>query len=150
MKKFILITSLLCGHFLKMMAAIDPVITYSFPSFFNAIVTYTYDDAGNIIKKSHHWILTTQGTTEEDSDVYSFKGEFDISITADYSWEHVSIEITGNVDAEGGLLEVYNMSGMNVYKAKMSSNCTSINLSSLNKGVYIFRIGIGDSILIKH
>ena len=120
---------------------------------YNAIVTYTYDNAGNIIQKVYGTVLTNNRNNETEKQ-RSMIDDIYVSVKADRTWKNVTISIPGYLDGQNVKIGVYNLSGINCFSGEMAGNYMQIDLSNLTRGVYLFQFNIDREIksykLIKH
>lgn len=131
----------------------DDTLSRSSDRSYNAIVTFTYDNAGNIIQKVYGTVLTNSRNNENENQ-RSMIDDIYISVKADRTWKHVTISIPGYIDGQNVKIGVYNLSGINCFSGEMAGNYMQINLSNLTRGVYLFQFNIDGEIksykLIKH
>lgn len=105
------------------------------------IITYTYDDAGNVIQKSYRHSMFIR-ENDADEDYYQLIDDSQIYIVADENWGNVSISILGDLDNIAAILSIFDMSGIRYFTKKLDNNYTTINLSSLTRGIYLFHFSI--------
>ena len=117
------------------------------------VMTFTYDNAGNttMIKCFRQiYGLNSQETDEER--LQSLVEDYEVSISADDSWEKVVVNVTGR-DVKP-VMSIYNLAGVRCFSEKMEGISMTFNLSSLKKGIYLFQFSTGDNTktykLIKH
>ncbi len=122
----------------------DILLSASVNSTFNAVVTYSYDNAGNITRKVYERVLTGTELMEKSSksEQRSMIDDLGISVKADRTWEHVTVSTSGHVDGQCVSMSVCSLSGMSCFSSELSGNHMQIDLSGLARGVYLFRFTI--------
>ena len=98
---------------------------------------YSYDSAGNIITRFKTLLRNGQ---EDDSDNDNTNKDKDsgVRIKTDASWSEVQVEIDGEI-RQGDILSIYTSVGFPVATFPIESSRFCLNLSSLKKGIYLFR-----------
>lgn len=118
---------------------------------FNAIgqkISYSYDNAGNRIKREI--VLSpkkmTQKLNMDNSSVSDVLGDKTIKLHSNPSEGVVSIEIVGYEYSDMGEISLFSISGQMLYKFKITSNLTDIDISGFPDGVYILSILLNDNV----
>lgn len=111
------------------------------PNLYTVIVTFIYDDAGNIIRKIYPNRALAGMQNDEDIEQLALVDEYDVAIEADQSWEHISVSVN-TLDIDTSALYVYNVAGIKYFSGKINNAGTTINLSELPNGMYLFHITI--------
>ena len=107
------------------------------------LMTFSYDNAGNttsIICSLQYKNLNSQDTDDRRSQ--SLINDYEVSVVADNSWERIVVNVIGA--NENPTLNVYNLSGVECFSQTMDGMSVTINLSSLKKGVYLFRFSTSE------
>lgn len=103
-------------------------------------IRYTYDGAGNIIRKN--WMYGTLQnlmSENEHDEPSSLVNQARVRITGNGTWESVRVSIAGE-NVESGILLVYSISGALMGSYPFSGNEFTIDLSFLERSLYVFRI----------
>lgn len=106
-------------------------------------IKYSYDDAGNRIKREI--VLSSLKSAMSSDQITSFIEEVadqKIIIYPNPTRGQLTIEIIDSENSVTGNLTVFNLRGQIIAKEQMSSNRTSIDISSEPKGTYILHINI--------
>jgi len=103
-------------------------------------IRYTYDGAGNIIRKNWMYGTLQNFMSENEHDEHSnLVNQSRVRITANGTWESVRISIAGE-NVESGILHVYSIAGALMGSYPFSGNEFTIDLSFLERSLYVFRI----------
>ena len=121
-------------------------------------IRFEYDDAGNVIRKAKQATgsVSTYGNEQENTQQTSqtLISDYDLSIKTDAGWSHVVVNILSDIELNNAWLQVHSLSGIQYYNGVINNHEIVINLSSLEKGVYLFTVTLNDTIrtrkLIKH
>lgn len=115
---------------------------------------FTYDDAGNVIRQMVIYYNPPPFQLSEVKEKTMTIDDFDAIINADETWTNVCVAITNLKTNETANISIYSISGFNCYTGKIENGNTSMNLSYLKKGLYLFVIssksGNKSYKLIKH
>ena len=107
----------------------------------NTLITYTYDDAGNVILKRYYYVpLSNNRNIDEEEQ--QLVNDTEVFITANENWGQVTINIVGCIDYGQASLNIINMSGISHYSGKLNGNSLTLDLSSLSRGIYLFHFSI--------
>lgn len=102
---------------------------------YDRLYVYTYDSAGNVISKKL-FSATHQPQCQIADDYDSQPSQF-VSINTDEGWSTVHIKITGEI-MDGDMLYIYSSRGLLIQSIRLSQAEFTLNLSDLEKGIYIF------------
>ena len=92
------------------------------------------------------WIITQVGTRNKTPSNFNSKEiKEKIIITPNPASENITIQLTNGVNQ--GVLSIFDMSGNNTYKKQITDNRSTINISSLEKGLYIVQIKTKNKII---
>lgn len=106
-------------------------------------VRYTYDEAGNMVRKNWMYGTLQNLMSENEKDKRSnLVNQSRIRISANGTWENVRISIAGE-NVESGVLYVYSISGALMGSYPFMGNDFTIDLSFLERSLYVFRIETG-------
>jgi len=110
-------------------------------------IKYTYDSAGNRIKKEIV-LSSTRSLLSEDDEQEPYIEEMqshEIRIYPNPTKGILNIKITG-VDKVNGQISIYNIVGKLIEKAELSDNYQTFDLSAQPNGIYIMQIKIEDKV----
>ena len=107
------------------------------------VARYSYDDMGNMVLR--RWVPNYE-------ELRNLVEGVDVSVRADNLWRNVRFSISGG-NVENGQLSVYTTSGSLVAEHSFTGNTFTLDLSSLDRRLYIFHLsteyGVKDFKLMK-
>ena len=107
-------------------------------------VTYTYDNAGNRIKReivlSPQRISAPHENAHENQSVFDMLADKDIKIYPNPTQGKLKVEITNYESSDSGSIYVYSMNGQTVTHSEISFYMTEIDISNSPKGIYLMQI----------
>ena len=119
------------------------------------VARYSYDDMGNMVLR--RWVPNYASLRMEDGgdspeELRNLVEGVDVSVRADNLWRNVRFSISGG-NVENGQLSVYTTSGSLVAEHSFTGNTFTLDLSSLDRRLYIFHLsteyGVKDFKLMK-
>ncbi|MDE6522924.1 MAG: T9SS type A sorting domain-containing protein [Muribaculaceae bacterium] len=107
-------------------------------------VTYTYDNAGNRIKReivlSPKGKPASQENTNEMQPISDMIADKNIRIHPNPTTGMLKVEITNYESGDLGNIYVYSINGHSIIHSKISSPLTDIDISSSPNGIYLLNI----------
>jgi hypothetical protein len=104
--------------------------------------SYTYDAAGNRIGRI--WVTPRQGAPAGEATFKNVITNHDITLFPNPTEGWFSVRITNLTKDDTGSLNLFDMSGKNVYNSSSLSEVTNIDLSRQPAGTYFMKIKIGE------
>lgn len=108
-------------------------------------VKYTYDNAGNRVKREivmdTKALQQEEGAMEHYSDILS---ERTIRIYPNPTSGRLKIEIGGYDNSDQCFFRIFNVSGQQVFSIHATSSWTEVDISSQPNGIYILHISLND------
>lgn len=102
-------------------------------------VHYSYDDMGNMVLRHLAPMSSFSRFLEEKEEKKNLFRTISVNVSADAAWSSVLFSIAGP-QVESGQLLIYTTSGQLVMNHAFSSNMFTLDLSRLNRRLYLFRL----------
>jgi hypothetical protein len=126
------------------------ILMINLSSFAQTEVQYTYDAAGNRIKREAFstWIITNDTPQEATED--TFNANIDISAHPNPTNDDVYIAVTfEGIDEQDVTMHLYDVSGKILLSSDGKSANYRFNLSSLPRGIYLVHVISQDGKIMK-
>lgn len=108
-------------------------------------VKYSYDNAGNLIKREI--VMKAKSSYKETSRTECFSemlSDKDIRIYPNPTKGRLKIEIAGYENSDRCVLRIFNTSGQQILSTHASSPWTELDISSRANGIYILYISLNN------
>ena len=124
---------------MKLFLVLIIVFSVSFSVLSDTVISYSYDAAGNRIKRE---IVLSRSIEQQQKPITETFSEKFVKIYPNPTEGVVKIEITGWESSDECLFTVHSISGQLITEAKAYASITEIDLSGCANGAYLLNITI--------
>lgn len=113
-------------------------------------IEFLYDDAGNRISRSVPVVQLRSSQSLQNAEVVTSMEnilDYNVSVYPNPTVGEVNLSINGKSVDDKTELSVYDTSGSQVYRAKITGETTRISLSKNPAGIYLLRLSIDGQIV---
>lgn len=108
-------------------------------------INYTYDEMGNLIKRSDESNLKSRSRQKDVEDLKNVSSDNEVSIIEESPSGKYIIKLRDFVDDNQATVRIYSESGAIVLNKKFGGSGTNIDISNQADGIYIMQINISNN-----